>query len=116
MRLTEKQIFVAINALRIAAARYLEDAKAMRAQGGNYAGLVPQFERQEADARALADYMEEQESVNAGLDLPEWALPLSRTELIARIVTLEAQIEALEDELIEQGIQHDMDTDCGVQS
>lgn len=61
MKLTEKQLFTAVNALRVAADRYAEDASTMRAQPGNYSGLAPQFELQEKEARALADYMEEQE-------------------------------------------------------
>jgi hypothetical protein len=61
MNLTDAQIWVAVNALRVAAARYAEDATAMRAQGSEqYNSVARQFDKQEKEARELADHMEEQ--------------------------------------------------------
>lgn len=57
--LTESQLSTAVNALRVAADRFVEDAKTMREQGEPFAGLAEQFERQERDSRNLAAYLED---------------------------------------------------------
>lgn len=68
--ITETQAIACLNALRIAAARYKEDARVMRAEGqhhadgGNYHGqtaygrVALQFDQQANDASTLADLFE----------------------------------------------------------
>lgn len=48
-----------INALRVAAERYADDAKWLRDNNGDLR-LTQQFERQETEARRIAEYLEEE--------------------------------------------------------
>lgn len=64
MNLTDKQVWTAINALRVAADRYTDDAAAMRAAGGAYTRVAEQFDAQVNEARELADKLETMELVS----------------------------------------------------
>ncbi len=58
IKLTDQEIFILTNALRMAAERYLEDSDAMNKEGGQYARLSEQFRKQRDDALTLADKLE----------------------------------------------------------
>lgn len=53
--------FVITEALRVAAERYDEDAKAMQEAGEPYAPLKETFEKQAADCRKLLEKIEQEE-------------------------------------------------------
>lgn len=56
---SETDRYAIINALRVAANRYAEDAKWLRDNNGD-TRLAQQFDRQETEAMRIAEYLEEE--------------------------------------------------------
>lgn len=69
LTLSENDSFAVINALRVAAERYDEDAKAMRMQSGEgFQSLARAFDEQASHARRIANEIETQDECTCDAD------------------------------------------------